>query len=136
MKIELEDFDMKFFNSLADKDKIMYDSKGVYHTIMVDGERAGVVGFIPLVSGEKGGFVQVIIHEDYRGMGLVKKAEDLLVGVYGLEVLYATIEEENIASIEVHKKLGFGMLPENEIEELRNVGHLKDNEIRLIKEYV
>ena len=136
MKIELEDFDMKFFNSLADKDKIMYNSKGVYHTIMVDGEKAGIVGYIALVSEEKGGFVQIILDKKFRGKGIVEKAEDLLVGVYGLEVLYATIEEENIASLKSHLKLGFKVVAGERLKYLWEKKLLKKNETRLVKKYV
>lgn len=135
MEIELADFDAEFFGSLEDHDKIRVDSRGVYHVILADGEKAGVVGYIPVISDEKTGFVQIVLAKKYKGKGILKMAEDLLAKIYGLETLYATVEEGNIASIKGHMKAGFEILEESRIETLRKKGFLKENEIRLVKNY-
>ena len=135
MEIELTDFDAEFFDSLDDKDNIRVDKRGVYHTILVDGKKAGIVGFIPVVSDDGAGFVQIVLAKNYRGMELLAKAEDLVARVYQLKTLYATVEEGNIVSIKSHIKAGFEILEEERIETLRKKGFLKENEIRLVKNY-
>ena len=135
MRVELADFDAEFFNILEDHDKILFDKKGVYHTIFVDGEKAGVVGFIPVVSDDKAGFVQIVLSENYRGKGVLAEAEDLVARVHGLKILYATSEEKNVASIKAHIKAGFRVLEKEKIEMLKQKGFLKENQIRLVKSY-
>ena len=75
MKIKLIDFDQDFFDSLSDKDAIHPSSSGkcYYHSLFVDGQRAGIVGFTEprIVPEEKRniklGLIQIILLPDYRG---------------------------------------------------------------------
>ncbi|MEI8339533.1 MAG: GNAT family N-acetyltransferase [bacterium] len=137
MITELADFNQNYLDSLPGKEEIVISDKGLYHTIICDGTPAGVVGFIKPKSETQTdwGFVQIIIASEFRGRGLVKIAEDLLAEKYGLKKLLATIKLENIASMKSHKKLGFKILSEEKIMELRTKGLLKENEVRLEKIY-
>jgi len=134
--IQLKDFDLNYFNSLEDKDKILPPSEGIiYHTIYSEGWRVGIVGYSKMKFGTDGGFIQILIDKPYRGKGLVKEAEDKLARKYKLNVLYATIEKDNIASIKVHEKIGFQILSDEKLNELRKQGFLKENEVRYVKYY-
>jgi RimJ/RimL family protein N-acetyltransferase len=137
MKTELADFNPNYLDSLSGKEEIVISDNGVYDTIICDGVPAGIVGYIKPKSetGTDWGFVQIIISPEFRGRGLVKIAEDLLVEKHGLKKLLATIKLENIASLKSHEKIGFKSLPEEKIMDLRSKGFLKENEIRLEKIY-
>ena len=133
--IKLAKFDKKYFNSLDGHEEIVISEKGFYYTILVNNKKAGVVGYIPSHAFKKSGFIQIVIDPDFRGKGLVKIAEDLLAKKHNLEVLWATIKKENIASIRAHQKIGFQIMDEKELERLREQGFLKEDEIRLEKRY-
>ncbi|MFC1700936.1 GNAT family N-acetyltransferase [Patescibacteria group bacterium] len=134
--MKLGEFDKQYYKSLEGHEKIVPPDKDViYHTIIVDNQKVGIVGYIPVKFSKNAGFIQILIALEFRGKGLVKRAEDLLAKKYNLKELYATIEKENIASIRAHNKIGFKMLPKKQLESLREKGFLKDNEIRLEKNY-
>ncbi|EKD57520.1 MAG: hypothetical protein ACD_57C00253G0001 [uncultured bacterium] len=109
----------------------------MYHTFLVDGESAGVVGYIPGVNtqGESIGFVQVAIAQVYRGRGLTKAAEDLLAKRYKLACLYATIDLKNTDSLIAHKKAGFTEFDKETINQLHSKGLLNENQTRMYKKY-
>ena len=135
MKVELENFNKEYFETLDDNKEIQISEKGFYHTILCDDNRAGVVGYIPAKFPENSGFVQIIIDSEFRGKGTFKVAEDLLVQKYNLETLYATINKENVPSIRAHQKTGFQMISDEKLSQLREKNLLKENEIRLEKVY-
>ena len=136
MKIKLADFDHKYYSSLKDKDSIIPPSiNTIYHIIEVDGLKAGIVGYIPIKNDTTIGFVQIILIPEYRGKGIIKIAEEMLVKKYKIKKLYATIKEQNIASIKAHKKYGFVEEKAEIIEKLRKQGYLKRDQIRFYKYY-
>jgi len=135
MKIELAPFDKDHLDALEGRREILFSEKGVYYTILGDGKKAGIVGFLPAKFPERAGFVQIVIAPDHRGRGLVGAAEDLLARKHRLRVLYATIKNGNIASIRAHAKAGFVMMTEEELRGPRSKGLLQADELRMKKEY-
>ena len=138
MNVKIEHFDEKFFNSLPDKKDISYKKSGKYHTINYDGHKAGIVGialFTTINKPKDAGFIQILIHPDFRGKGILQPAEDLVAKKYKLTTLFATIHKTNLASIKSHLKAGFEPVPEKRQENLRRLGFLADEDIRLVKEY-
>jgi len=137
MTISLGQFDEKLFLSIEGHEEVRYVDKGVYHTILIDGQKAGVVGYIPMQNskGENQYFVQIIISSEDRGKGLTKLAEDLLAKTYHLSHLFATIDTNNIASLKAHQKAGFCEIDREIIASLREKGFLKVGQTRLIKIY-
>lgn len=133
MEVKLFDFCEAYFKTLKEQKEICFDKKGFYHTILYKNEKAGVIGFIPTKNLENSGFIQIIIEENFRGKGIVKISEDLLVKKHKLKVLYATIKKDNIQSIKGHKKIGFKMINEKKLQKLRELNLLRENEIRLEK---
>ena len=128
--MQLIDFDPDFYNSLPGKDMIEISEKGTYKTIFVDGEKAGIVGFIPSKILDMA-FFQILIDPKFHGQGLTKEAEEMLAREYGITEMIATIKKGNIASIRAHEKAGFRYIPESELKEIREKGLLKNDEIRM-----
>jgi RimJ/RimL family protein N-acetyltransferase len=136
MQIELQDFDKDFFEKLSGKEEVLISPKGVYHTIFCDGEKAGIVGYIPVGTSGEAGFPQTVIAEEFRGRGLGGLAKELLVKKHNLKTLFATIRKGNIASLRANEKNGFKILSEEKMTDLRAKGFLKDTDIRMEKHYV
>lgn len=135
MKIKLNKFDKDYFKTLNGHEEILLVENGIYYTILCNNKKAGVVGYVPTKFSKDSGFVQIVIDSDFRGQGLVRAAENLLVQKHNLKTLYATIKKENIASIRAHQKIGFKIIDNKNLKELRKKGLLKKNEIRLKKYY-
>jgi HAD superfamily hydrolase (TIGR01509 family) len=134
--IKLGEFDEKYLKNLDDHKKILLKEKGIYHTILFNDKKIGIVGYIPAKSPDHSGFVQIIINRNHRGEGIVEVAENLLAQKYNLEILYATIEKTNDTSIRAHQKIGFATLSNEKLRNLKEKGFLKENETRLEKTYI
>ena len=135
-EVSLGEFSQEFFEDLADSRQIVaptFATERYYHTVFVDGERAGIVGFVPSEHLVDTGFVQIVLAPAYRGKGLIGKIYDRMIELHSLKTLYATIEKANSASLRAHDKIGFKLLPETEQESLREKGLLKPYEVRLEK---
>ncbi len=135
MKIKIDKFDKDYFETLDGHEEILLAEDGTYYTILCNNKKAGIVGYIPAKFSKDSGFVQIVIDPIFRGKGLVKIAEDLLAKEHNIKILYATIKKENMASIRAHQKIGFEMIRDKEMNKLRKNGFLKENEIRLKKDY-
>lgn len=135
MKIKLEKFDKEYFENLEGHEKVLFSKDGLYHNILYKNKKAGVVGFIPAKNSKNSGFIQIVIDPKFRGKGIIKVAENLLAQKYNLKILYATIDKNNVASIRAHQKIGFKMVSNKRLDELREGGLLKEKEIRLKKVY-
>lgn len=107
MNISLVDFDREYLELLEGVENVRYAQDGHFYTILCDGERAGVVGYIPSRAEEDAGFVQIIISPEFRGRGIVQEAEDLLARIHGLRTLYARTDVSNEASVRAHLRAGF-----------------------------
>ena len=132
MNVKLTKFNRLFFKTLAGCKDVLIKDKGFYYTIICDGEKTGVVGFVPALF-PKSGFVQIVVAPSFRGRGLVRIAESLLAKKRGLKILYATVKKRNVASIKSHKKAGFHLMKSSELNFLRVKGLLKNEEVRLVR---
>ena len=93
--------------------------------ILVCSEQGVITGFAYLTKyrGARGGYrytreSTVYVDERFQGQGIGTRLLEALIraaGDYGLHVLVAWIDSENVASINLHKKIGFstvGIEPE------------------------
>jgi len=134
-EISLGDFEPGYFEDLPGSSEVISPGGSVvYHNLLLNGNKVGVVGYMPTVFPPDSGFVQIVIHPDYRGRGFVECAYKLLSEHYNLKNLFATIDRKNIRSIRAHQKIGFELLTQGEMAELKRKGLLKEGEIRLKKE--
>lgn len=137
MKTELAEFDQAFFDSLAEKDVVHPPNSDIthYHVIVVGGKKVGIVGFVEPKTPvkERVGFIQVILLPEFRGKGLLEKAENLLIKRYGLKIVWAKIKKSNQSSYKSHLRAGFKETSKLEQQRLRRDGFLKSDEIRLEK---
>ena len=133
MEITLSTFDKKYLRTIKEHKEILILDKGIYHTILYNNQKVGIVGYIPSKFKNNTGFIQIIINQKFRGKGIVKIAENLLAQKYKLQTLYATIKKDNITSIRAHQKIGFKKINNNTLNNLRKNNFLKENEIRLEK---
>lgn len=137
--ITLSDFNQEFFDSLDDNYQIKGPALGqeqYFHTILVDGLRAGVVGYLPPrnVLLDDAGFVQIVLAPEFRGRGLIGPIYELLAERHGLKTLYGTVTKKNTLSLRAHEKIGFRLLSEEKMADLRRRGLLGEDEVRLEKE--
>jgi len=135
MEIKLDKFDKEYLETLDGRKEFLLSKKGIYHTILCDNKKAGIVGYIPIRFPKDSGFVEIIIDSKFRRKGLVRIAENLITQKYNLDILYATIKKENIASIRAHQKSGFKKISNKKLSYLKKKGFLKENQIRLEKKY-
>ncbi len=136
-EIGLGEFNQEFFDSIDDNQYIKGPALGgeqYFHTILVDGLPAGIVGYLPPknVSLADTGFVQILLKPEYRGRSLTGKIYDLLVERHELKTLYATISENNQSSIKAHQKIGFHLLSTEKMADLRQRGLLDKDKFRLV----
>ena len=135
MQIEIKRFNKKYFDTLKDKKQIILVKNGKYHTILCNGEKIGVVGYVPINYPEYDNFVQIIITPKFRGKGIVKIAENLLVQKHNLKKLSAKINIKNIASIKAHQKIGFKIIDAIKVKDLIKKKIFKKDEVRLEKDF-
>lgn len=133
MEIKLDKFDKDFLETLDGYEDIGLSDIGVYYTILCDNQKAGIVGYILAKFPEHSGFVQIVIASDFRGKGIVEMAENLLAQKHNLKILFATVKKDNTSSICAHQKIGFEIIDNKKLSELRGKGFLKEDEIRLEK---
>lgn len=132
--INLGEFNQEFFESLDGSRHIVsptISNEKYYHTVYAEGEPAGIVGFVPAENMKDTGFVQIVLSPAYRGKGLISKIYERMIELHSLKTLYATIEKANTASIRAHDKIGFKILPEEKLQDLRAKGLLEPYEIRM-----
>ena len=137
-EIKLAPFDQVFFDSLnpADRAQILKPENAVFRTILVGGEKAGVVGYIPFRDEHREGFAQAIVLPAFRGHGIAGIADDLLAKEAGLIRLHVTITTTNIPSLHSIVRAGFTQVSEEKLTELRAQGKLNADQIRFTKEYI
>ena len=95
----------------------------------------GFIGYIPTKHDILTGFVQVIILPKWRGKGLLKKAQSILVKKHHLKYLWATIYIKNIISLKAHLKLGFKYFTKKQIAQWKEFEPLFENKLRLYKRF-
>jgi RimJ/RimL family protein N-acetyltransferase len=133
--ISLSSFKKDILKQIPEKENISLDPSGIYYTIKKDNKEAGIVGLIPSLKEKNSGFVQIAIIPEYRGQGILKKAETMLAEKHSLKKLYATIDKNNIPSITSHLKAGFHSIPKSETINLREKGILDEKSIRLVMNF-
>lgn len=136
-EVYLGEFEQGYFDSLDDNSEIVEPTlftQDFYHTIFIEGEKGGVVGFIPSEKIPGVGFVQIVLEPIHRGKGLIEKVYNELANIHHLQTLYVTIRQKNTSAIRAHEKIGFKLLPEEKQQELRKKGIINENEARLVKD--
>lgn len=119
----LSKFDPKFRKSISGYYNTTLHKEGIYHTIIKDGEKAGIIGFIPRGNNK---FEQIAILPKYRGQNLTSISSKLLMKKHNIKELTAHIDDDNIASIKAHLKANFKRNSKLE-KELRALNKLTSN---------
>ena len=132
--ITIDKFEKSYLDSLpSDKKEIFFNPKrGLYHILLSNRVRVGIVGVILNPKHKDYGFFQIYIEKKYRGKGILKKAAELVFKKYKLTSLIATIKKYNKASIKGHLKGGFTPVEDVVQANLIEKGYQKKDEIRLI----
>jgi RimJ/RimL family protein N-acetyltransferase len=115
MKVNLDQFDKEYFETLDGYEEILLMENGFYYVILCDNKKAGIVGYIPVKFPKNSGYVQVVIDSKFKGKGIVKVAENLLAQKHNLRILYAIIKKENIASIRACQEIGFKIIDDKKL---------------------
>jgi len=137
--VTLGEFNQAYFDDLPDTDQITaptFKNEDFYHTVYVDGLPIGVAGIVPSRALPEAGFMQIVLAPDWRGQGLIGPIYDKLAEWHNLHTLYATIKIDNKVSQLAHQKIGFHLLLEDKIIDLRERHLLEPDEIRMVKEVV
>lgn len=133
-EIQLAPYNKSYFYSLPNHDEITHRSYGTYYSLLYDGKKIGIVGFIPLKTrGDVLG--QILIHPNFRGKQILQTAYDLLAKKHNIKNLFVTILDENISSIKGHLKAGFIKASAEQDQKLRKQGYLYPGESRYEKIY-
>lgn len=114
-----EDISLDIIRLLKDRDKIVVED-GKWARVLNTNGNLFIPDYIGVVGIIKNCFLQIIIFEDSRGQGYLKKIIDKVIRYWRLDKLYATINKDNIQSIKAFKKLGYkevkeGKIPPNHI---------------------
>lgn len=129
-RINLSAFDPKFLETIKDYKKVhLNPTVGIYYTIMLDKDKAGVIGF--KIKESKKHFLKIGI----RGQGIFAKALKLLANKHKIKKIYSTVAMANIASARAHEKAGFKRIPKNQEEFLKEKGLLLKRNMRLVKTF-
>jgi len=128
--ISLTKFDNTYFKSLpeSDRKKIILDLRYPFFTINKGDQKVGICGALHNM------FFQIIVDQKFRGQDIVRKVSNEIMKKLKVKQLFATIDVENIASYKAHLKSGFKELSESKIKELKELGKLKNNQTRLVKD--
>ena len=135
--VTLGEFNQEYFDGLPDADKIVAPALGqeeFYHTVYVEGQPIGVAGIIPSRKLSDTAFPQIVLASDWRGKGLIGPIYEKLADWHDLRTLYATIEKTNKSSQLAHEKIGFKLLPEEKLTDLRKRDLLGEDKVRFEKE--
>ena len=78
--ITIDKFEKSYLDSLpSDKKEIFFNPKrGLYHILLSNKVRVGIVGIILNPKHKDYGFFQIYIEKKYRGKGILKKAAELV----------------------------------------------------------
>ena len=107
---DLVDFDKSIYDSIPMDDQfrlpdsLINDPDTKLFTIKINGQIAGVTGFIKKKNRY---YFQIAILPKFRGMNILNKSVNFLKEKYKIKQLISVIEKDNIASIKAHEKNGF-----------------------------
>lgn len=131
-KVTFEKLDTNFLETIKDYKKIhLKPDEGTYYTILVDGQKAGAIGFKIEENGWPG--LKIGIHQDFRGQGIFGLALDLLAKKHDLKEIYSEVAVGNIQSVKAHQKVGFTRIPIEEENELKEKGLVYRRNMVLMK---
>jgi len=132
--IKLAPFDSNFLVAIKDYVKIhLKPDEGTYYTILVDGKKAGVIGF--KVEDNKKYGLKIGIHQDYRGQGVFGLALDLLARTHNINRMYSEVAIANKASVKAHQKIGFKRLSPKQENLLKDKGVMYKRNMMLLKKF-
>ena len=133
-KIKLAPFDNDFLVTIKDYIKIhLKPDDGTYYTILVDGKKAGVIGF--KVENDKKYDLKIGIHQDFRGQGVFRIALDLLVRKHKIDKMYSEVAIANKASVKAHQKIGFKHISQKQENILKQKGLVYKRNMMLVKSF-